>query len=224
MLTAKTLLLLFVFFQLRRLQKSFAIFPLSFAGVILGSRLGDKLLHTVSVSSIFVRRMILGPGLITGWYFEFFTANPKVLFTNSPFMKPFVRSFYVLQPSNEIAAAYMGRPETSANGNLFADGYAQLGYAGVILFGLGLALFFWIYDSVAKKRDWRLGALMITVPSLTLSNTAFLTSLVSHGVIMATLVQYFAPASRDELALGRGVSAVEDSGEVVPDDDGVVVS
>ncbi|ABF42309.1 hypothetical protein Acid345_3308 [Candidatus Koribacter versatilis Ellin345] len=192
-----TLLLLFVFFQLKRLHRSFALFPISFSAVIIGSRIMDKVAHTASVSSLFLRRLVLEPGLICGWYFEYFNANPKDFFSHSPILKSFTRSVYALPPANQIAAVYFGKPEVSANGNLFADGFAQIGFSGILFFGTALAIYYWVYDCVAKDRDWKIGALMLSVPSITLSNTAFFTALVSHGLILAILVQYFSPRSPD---------------------------
>ena len=65
----------------------------------------------------------------------------------------------------------------------------------MIFYSLLLALFFWLYDSISQKSDMKITALLLAVPSLSLCNSALLTTLMTHGLLLAFLISYFLPDS-----------------------------
>jgi len=147
-----------------------------------------------TLAGLIGERMTAGPGLLTGYYYEFFSSHPKALLGQSIFFKSWVHYPYVLGPAEQIGYTYFGDSRMSANANLWADAYANFGYAGIISFTLLLALILWLYDSISDGRDTRLCALAIAMPAFALANSGLLTSLVTHGIGLAMLIVYIMPS------------------------------
>jgi hypothetical protein len=92
-----------------------------------------------------------------------------------------------MPPPQQIAiAAYHSSGDPNAN--IWADAYANFGYAGVVGFTLILAAFLWFYDRVAQNVDRRAAVVLLVVSALTLANSALLTCLLTHGMMLALLV------------------------------------
>lgn len=178
--------------------------------LVVGSTLLDLLLPLPSpvVTSLFVRRFIVTPGLLTGHYFDFFSANPKTMFGQYSWAT-FEGYPYDLPPPFLIGQAYFGSVQTAANANPFADGFATLGIPGVYVMALLLGVVFWLIDSVSRRRDPRLVVLFLTMPALALSNSSLLTVLLTHGLGLAIVLLSLLPASLgrigDRLWLRKGV-------------------
>jgi hypothetical protein len=164
-------------------------------GLVLISTLMDLLGRSSFISSLFVRRLIHTPGLLTGYYFEFFSNNPKAFLGHS-ILSRFVEYAYDTPPALMIASVYFRSPDVSANANVWADAFANFGYLGLFGFTVLLGLVLWAFDSVAKGRDYKLTCLMAGVPAFTLCNSALLTSLLTHGIGLALLLVYLMPRAR----------------------------
>ncbi len=167
------------------------------AAVVMVSAAASAWANMLSVTYLFVGRLIITPGLLTGYYLEFFSEHSKALLGHSVFA-PLVDYPYQSSPAFLIGTTYFGRSEMSANANLWADAFANFGFGGVLFFTLILGLIFWFYDSAAQRHDYRLSALLLGVPAITLSNTALQTSLLTHGVALATLLLLFLPEGERE--------------------------
>ena len=148
----------------------------------------DALMGTRIFTSLFVRRVLITPGRLTGLYFEFFRSHPKTLLANGLFA-PLAEYPYPTSPTYLIGSTFI-RDETSANANLWATGYAAFGVPGMMVFSLILGLVLWVYDSVARDCDLRLTVLLLAMPSMALANTALPTTLFSHGLLLAIIIIY----------------------------------
>jgi hypothetical protein len=146
--------------------------------------------------SLVGERMTALPGLLTGYYYEFFSSHPKVHLGHS-ILKSFVDYPYAVQPPHLIGYLYFHRGE-NANANLWADAYANFGYAGIICFTLLLAIVLWLYDSMAVGRDMRLAALVIGLPAFALANGGLLTCMLTNGMALAMLLVYLVPPTTYE--------------------------
>jgi hypothetical protein len=153
--------------------------------------------NEVVPASIVGERMTALPGLLTGYYYEFFSSHPQVHLGHSIF-KSFVTYPYAVEPSYLIGYTYFHDVSEDANANLWADAYANFGYTGIICFTLLLAIVLWLYDSVAVDRDIRLTALVIGLPAFALTNIALLTCLLSNGLGLAMLLVYLMPPTTYE--------------------------
>jgi hypothetical protein len=154
-------------------------------------------------------RMTALPGLLTGYYYEFFSSHAKVHLGHSV-LKWFVDYPYVVEPPYLIGYLYLHSAGEDANANIWADAYANFGYAGIMCFTLLLAIVLWLYDSMAVGRDMRLAALVIGLPAFALANGGLLTCLLSNGMGLAMLLVYLVPPTTyenapDPVAKGGGV-------------------
>ena len=155
----------------------------------------DQMLETIFFTSTFVRRLIVSPGMLTSWYYDFFSDNPKVRLAHSVFA-PWLDYPYDVAPPFLIAARYFGREQTYANANFWADAFANFGFSGLFAFTLVVAGILWLSDALAGSRDparTRLAALLLGVPAFTLSNTALTTTVWTHGLALALIVLFLLP-------------------------------
>lgn len=142
---------------------------------------------------IVVRRTILIPGLLSGYYFEFFTQNPKALLGHS-FLSGLFDTNYTIKPSEIIGMYYFEKSGANANANFLADAYANFGNVGVIMFGLILCLLFWLYNSLAISRGnqkWHI--ILLSLSSYYLNDSALFTTFLTHGLLWVFLITYVAP-------------------------------
>jgi energy-converting hydrogenase Eha subunit A len=142
-------------------------------------------------------RMTALPGLLTGYYYEFFSSHPHAQLGHSIF-KSLVDYPYAVQPPYLIASTYFHNAAMESNANLWADAYANFGYVGIIVFSLLLAFALWLYDSMAFGRDKRLAALVIGLPAFALANTGLLTALLTNGIGLVMLLVYLMPPTMHE--------------------------
>jgi hypothetical protein len=137
-------------------------------------------------------RMTALPGLLTGDYYEFFSVHPQAHLGHS-ILKTLVNYPYAAEPPYLIGAIYFHSASNDANANIWADAYANFGYAGILCFTLLLAMLLWLYDSTAANRDTRLAALAIGLPAFALANGGLLTSLLTNGIVLVMLLMYLMP-------------------------------
>jgi len=159
----------------------------------------DYLSDGASYSTVFVRRLLLTPGRQTFWYYDFFSINPKAMLAHSV-LGSFIQYPYEASPPALIGQTHFGTYEANANGNLWADAYANFGGAGMLCFSALLAAFMWVYDSAARRIDYRLATALIAMPAISLCNSALLTSLLSHGLGISLAVILFYPTRKERKA------------------------
>lgn len=170
-------------------RKSFgSAFAIALTCIVLLCTGVDYATYNIYLSSLFTRRTVLVPGLMTGFYFEHYSQVGPV-----GFGMHFSHDPSILTPPNEIAAVYFHDPETNANANLWAEGFAELGLPGMLAFTLFTAFLMWLYDSLAAKRDVVLAALLAAMPAVAVSNTSPTTVLVTWGGLMAGVLLYISP-------------------------------
>jgi O-antigen polymerase len=175
---------------------------LSWTAIFGGAAALDLLGYSRTFSALIQERMTGTPGLLTGYYYEFFSTHPKALLGHSIF-KSFVNYPYMLEPRQMIGYVYYHDSGMSANANLWADAYANFGYAGILCFTLLLAGVMWLYDSSSDGRSLYVAALVIALPAFAVANSGLLTSLLTHGIGLAIVLMYLMPTAADEQARGR---------------------
>jgi len=152
----------------------------------------DEVQGGILWTSLFARRFLITPGVLTSVYVDFFGENPPAMLGRSVLRwwvdYPYDRSIPMevgqyLQPGGALAA----------NANLFADGFANFGHVGVLATGAVLLAFLRFVDWTARGLPLTVGAMVMMMPSITLSNTSLPTAMLSHGLALGTLVLAVAP-------------------------------
>jgi len=168
----------------------------SWTAIFAGAGALQFLGYGVIPISLVGERMTAIPGLLTGYYYDFFSSHPQVHLGHS-ILKSLVSYPYAAEPQKIIGSLYFHNA-TNANANLWADAYANFGYAGIFCFTLLLAIVLWLYDSMAVGRDMLLAALVIGLPAFALANGGLLTCLLSNGMGLAMLLVYLVPPTTYE--------------------------
>lgn len=194
------MLLAGVFIALHKRGKHFGNWIIwGLATLILLTSAVDYYLDISVASSLFVRRFLMVPGLNTGYFFDFFSENPHAFLGHSVF-SPLVDYPYESVPALVVGEAYYGHLnwalDTSANVNLWADGYANFGVFGVFLFTLALITVLWVADSLSNRKDIMLSVLMLSYPAYALVNTKLQTSMLTHGIVIVLIILYLIPPKK----------------------------
>jgi hypothetical protein len=154
----------------------------------------DELQGGIVWTSLFARRFLITPGVLTSAYVDFFGEHPPAVFGRS-FLRWWVDSPYDRSIALEVGQYLQPGGALAANANLFADGFANLGHIGVIGTGVALLAFLRFVDHTARDLPLAVAAMVMVMPSITLSNTSLPTAMLSHGLALGTLVLAVAPRS-----------------------------
>jgi hypothetical protein len=100
-----------------------------------------------------------------------------------------------ITPPELVGSAYFDA-NTWANGGLWADAFANFGLAGILVFSIGLGVVLWLLDVVADGTDLAITGSVVAIISVILTNTAFLTATMSHGLGLLILAYSLMPRER----------------------------
>jgi hypothetical protein len=161
--------------------------------------------------SIVVRRMLMTPGLLTGYYFDFFS---EIGFTYRFGPLSMFLDGVVLERTTPrtIGFEYFGSNTMAANANFWADGYSAMGYVGVVLVSVLLALVLWAMNSLSESRPATIATPLFIVALYSLTNSALPVSLLTHGIMLTMLLIWMLPlpatgtSSRQERSISRRLS------------------
>lgn len=179
---------------MRRDGRTFGQLAVGGAGSALAFILiADRLDASLPTLTGMLHRMISLPGLLTGFYFDFFSHH-RHAYLGSSVLSSVVDYKYTYDIPNLIGDVYFHNPNTSANANFFADAFANFGYSGVVVFALILGMIFWVYDSLTQTAALKLTGLMMAIPALSLANSGLLTCLMSHGIGLVVVLVALMPS------------------------------
>lgn len=201
-----TTLIVVVFAISMQLSKRFALLPkttpLNVAFVVIAIFLvvpfaTDMFLNRGAVvTAVTSFRLSLNNGYLTSIYFEFFGDQDMLLYADS-FLRGIVDNPHDLSYSRRVGN-YLTNYDSrnSANANFLADGYVNLGYAGMVFSSLQLGLVLWLMDSLARGRNAVMVACVILPAGLVFSNVPIHTGLVSNGIAVCMLLLTLLPKER----------------------------
>lgn len=161
-----------------------------------------KIFNIDSLLNIFVRRTMHVPGILSGFYYEFFTENQKTYLSYS-ILKFINENPYSVNPNFLIGDYYFGRIDMSANVNYIMSGYGDFGWAGSIVVTIIVTSFYKFMDQVCLYKDnLKFGILLSVLPTWALVNSAFPTVLITHGLMLIFICFIIMPNS-NKILLGN---------------------
>jgi len=181
----------------RRLRPAFGLgLPLAGFALVMGSAAWDQISNSTVASFLFIHRTIALPGQLAADYYDLFSSHHQFGLTQSvlSFLGP---TPFDLPPARLIGAVYFGDPSEDANANLWADAFANFGLAGIVVFTLILGLVLIWLDSAAIGRDLRVTGALAGLMAIVLSNSALLTTILTHGLAFAIVLIYLMPREAD---------------------------
>ena len=101
-----------------------------------------------------------------------------------------------------IGSAYFSEG-TNANANIWADAFANFGFAGIVGFTLVIGLFLWIADGLGQWRDARVAGPMLAIAGLSLANAALFTTVLTLGFALGCLLLALMPQAPGHVGPSR---------------------
>nr|HIL76351.1 hypothetical protein [Rhodospirillales bacterium] len=190
------LMVLGIWFYFRK-TNSLVIIPIVFSGIILTTLASYYLLGDIWLSSLFSRRVFFVPAHLTFVYFDFFSNNTQVFWSNS------VLSRFITYPYDtsisHVIGHYLGKENMAANNGFIASGFAHAGLFGVFLYSLIVGLILRFINDVTRNLMpiWlAVGLCIIPLRNLLISSDLF-TVMLTHGFIAALILIYLARTNRE---------------------------
>lgn len=167
----------------------------AFVLLMMGSLVVDSIVQSQPLTGLVVRRMFAVPGLLTGYYYDYYSKVDQVELESGTNLADLLTSNKSDREGTPetIGRVYFGDQRIHANANVWADGYAKFGWYGLLGAGVILGLFLALYNRVARGVEPGLAIGLMAMPMLTLANSGVLTALVSHGFLLVLLILMCAP-------------------------------
>lgn len=165
-------------------------FELSLKSFIIGTSFSfvfHALGGSIMVPSVFIRRLFFVPAQNYFYYYDFFSHH-QLTYLSQSILNPFFANPYGMRITNMIGSLYYGQPTTSVNTGYLADAYMNFGALGVVIFSVFLGVFLVILDSLTKRTNTAIAMAVIAVPLVSLVNSSFFTTLLTHGFLLSMLV------------------------------------
>lgn len=131
--------------------------------------------------SLLVRRLVVVPGQLMAYYYDFFSGHPTYALSHSV-LGWIVDRPYDASPPVLIGQRYFSEPGLNANGNLWADGMANFGLPGVFAASLLLALLLLVLDAAARGKPLAVVGPASGMSLWAVTNSGLLTSILTHGI------------------------------------------
>lgn len=144
------------------------------------------------------RRVFATPGQISGYYFDYFASHPTYGLSHS-FLRWFVSSPYDVDPPILIGSVYFPGAGSHSNAGLWADAFANFGFAGIVAFTLVAGAVLWFADGLGRGRDARVAAPLLAIAGLTLSDSALFTTILTNGLGLSCALIALMPRADGEL-------------------------
>ena len=174
-----------------RFRHKFGLAMLSCSTALVAlSIISYQSLNREALSDYGVRRMIMVPAQLTGYYWDYFSDRPHVFYSDG-FLRSVLRPAYNEPTARLIGAVYMGSPDAHANANLWAAGFAQMGYLGMFVTTCALAMLLRCIDGLVRHGHFALVASMTALFAIGWTNGALETSMLTGGVAGSLLVLQF---------------------------------
>jgi hypothetical protein len=179
-----TLILLPIFF-IKSFDKQIGLILTFIISGILFSILISLITENIMAESIVVRRSFFLPAVINQYYFEFFDHNQ--IYLSHSVLRHFIDYPFDLAPPQLIGREFFNNAHANVNAGFIADGFMNFGFFGIVFNILGVVLIFRILDYVKISSDYS-GIVIVIV--YTFISSYFLTSLLTHGVIIFLVLSF----------------------------------
>lgn len=153
----------------------------SIAGATSVIVLFDLSLGQGQLSSLFVRRLLVLPGVLSSAYTKVFAQSS----TNFSDVFGRIPSDYTIPPARVVGKLFFGSESVNANASLWMHGFASYGFLGMLVESLVLAVVLWLVDDVTSDLPLRLAMGFFLMPAVAIGESSIFTALLTHGVVAA---------------------------------------
>lgn len=180
-------IILFVFIWFKN-NRGLSIIPISLTLIISFSYFLFIIFDNITIASLFIRRAFFVPSFLTFTYYEFFSTEQFIFWSNSITSK-FIDYPYRLSPPFLIGE-YLGLKDAHANNSFLSTGYMHAGVFGIVFYAIIFTLILRLYDSLiySQKFIW-ISVSIIIIPITNMINSADLpTAILTQGVFISLLL------------------------------------
>ena len=164
------------------------VVPFIFSMAILISIVTFYVFNDTLTSFLFSRRVFFVPAHLTFVYFEYFSQNAHVFWSNS-ILSQFITYPYDVSMTHVIGR-YLGNEDSGANNGFIASGFAHAGLLGVFFYSFIVGLILRLINDITLEAFplW-LAVSLCVVPlrSLLISSDLF-TTMLTHGFLVALII------------------------------------
>jgi len=147
-----------------------------------------------------IRRVFYIPALLNFHYFDFFSNNGFQLWKYSLFGRIMgARVDFDVLPSFVIGEQYFNNIETNAVTGFLGSEYMNGGFLGLLMTAGILIILLKVLDRFAHKLGVVLTLVTFLTPLYTIWNTAFLTALLTGGILLSVMVLFFTESSGEKM-------------------------
>jgi hypothetical protein len=171
-----------------RFRRSFGIcWLLGIQSVILVCVAEAIIFDTNELSAYLSQRLFLVPGQLCAYYYDFFLDHGFTYYSNSLFKW---LPGAVGQPSTGyvIGETYFGNIDSNANASVWACGYADMGFAGMLLTSVALGYILRVIDGLAKGKKFLIVCLVAGLMGVSWGESSLPSSLLSCGVLSSIVL------------------------------------
>lgn len=149
------------------------------------------------MGDVFVRRAFFIPALISFNYYDYFSHLEPLYLSAHHIFNTLVTYPYDVGPTYLIGQAYLyHNVNTNADTGILADAFINFGFWGFLIWGMLLGFICHLIDSVSAGKDVRIVTSGICGLTITLTESALLTALITGGILFAIFVIYLLPVTR----------------------------
>jgi hypothetical protein len=183
-------LIIFVWLFFRK-NNSLSIFPVLFTLIILFGYFIYIYFNDIWVGSMLIRRVFFVPAKLTFDYYNFFSNNQFIYWSNS------ITSIFVAYPYNiappQLIGEYLGDSTQWANNSFFSTGYMHAGGLGMFFYGVLVGLLFKIIDSLSFENlpAWFSVSILIVPTYVLISSADFFVAFLTHGYFVSLIIMIF---------------------------------
>lgn len=158
---------------------------------LIFSYLTEIIFGNLIIPSLFIRRFLFVPANLRFNYYEFFSNNKFLYFSEGQIGKVLgLQSPYSVKIANWIGYLYSGNIETSANTGYLADAYANMGVFGMFLISIILVGIFIFIDSMSTRIDKKIVIGLSLFSMMGLNDGSLLTALLTGGMLLLLILLY----------------------------------
>ncbi len=183
------LLIIGIWFYFKKTD-SLIILPISFSIIIIITLGTYFIFGDIWGSTMFSRRVFFVPAHLTFTYFDFFSVNQHIYWSNS-ILKLFIDYPYNLSLTH-IIGGHLGSEDMGANNGYVASGFAHAGYIGVLIYSIIIGFVLKLLNDITKNHLslWLAVSLcIIPLRSLLISSDLF-TVMLTHGFLVAIALMF----------------------------------
>lgn len=192
-------IILGLWFYFKR-SNSLIFMPVALILVIFLSLVGYSVYGDLLSTSMFSRRLFFVPANLTYAYFDFFSQNPNVFWSNSLLSRFLDYPYGQNQAMARVIGEFIGYPDQNANNGFISSGFAHAGLFGVCLYSIiiGFILKFLNQTTLNLLPLWFTISLSLPPIRTLLVGSDLFVVMLTHGFLIVLVLIFFTRSKRYE--------------------------